>query len=307
MIDFAPAIIAAIMIAATPLVFAALGELVVEKAGVLNLGVEGMMLCGAVAGFAVASGTGSHLAGVCAAALAGAAASMLFGIVGLTLRANHVATGLALTLFGIGLSALIGQGYVGTPLQSMPKVLPQGLQQIPQIGPAVLSHDILVYAGIAMVPVIIWFLNSTRAGLILRAVGENHDSAHALGYPVLKVRYMAVGFGGAMAGIGGGYLSMAVTPLWSENMTAGRGWIALALVVFSSWKPTRCLIGAYLFGGITIVQFHAQGLGVRVDSQILAMLPYLATIAVMVIISSNKARAALAVPGSLNRVFHPPS
>ncbi len=292
--------------AATPLLLAALGELVAEKAGVLNLGVEGMMLVGAVAGFATAVGTESSALALLAAAAAGGAMALLFGFLTLTLLTSQVATGLALTIFGIGLSALIGSPYVGTPLKRLAQLDLPGLSDMPVVGPLLFSHDVLVYFALLMVPAVAWFLNRSRAGLILRAVGDSHDAAHAIGYPVIRIRYLAVGFGGVMAGLGGAYLSLAYTPMWIEQMTAGRGWIALALVVFAAWRPLRVLIGAYLFGGVTILQLHAQG-GAVIDipSQYLSMLPYVATIVVLALISSGASRRRLQAPACLGRPFQP--
>lgn len=303
-----PVILALITVigAATPLLFAALGETVVEKAGVLNLGIEGMMLVGAVAAFATAVGTESTVLALLAAAIAGASMALLFGFLTLSLLTSQVATGLALTIFGIGLSALIGSPYVGTPLKRLARLDIPGLSDLPVVGPLLFSHDILVYAGLAMVPAIAWFLNRSRAGLILRAVGDSHDAAHAIGYSVIRIRYLAVLFGGMMAGLGGAYLSLAYTPMWIEQMTAGRGWIALALVVFAAWRPLRVLIGAYLFGGVTILQLHAQG-GAIIDipSQYLSMLPYIATIIVLTLMSSGATRRRLQAPACLGRPFHP--
>ena len=303
--DTASAIMVSMIAAATPLLFAALGELVTEKAGVLNLGLEGMMLAGAVTAFATATGTGSLFAGIIAGAAAGAVLSLLFGLLTLTLVANQVATGLALTIFGIGLSALLGQGYVGTPLEALGKLDIPGISDIAIIGPVVFGHDILVYLSFVMVGAVIWFLYHTRAGLVLRAVGESHDAAHAIGYPVIAIRYLAVAFGGAMAGLGGAYLSLAYTPMWIENMTAGRGWIALALVVFATWRPGRVLFGAYLFGGVTILQLHVQGIGLDIPSQLLSMLPYVATIAVLVLISRDQMLIRLNAPADIGKTFRP--
>ncbi len=298
-------VLAAMLTAATPLLFAALGELVVEKAGVLNLGVEGMMLVGAVCGFIAMVTTGSSTLGFGAAMLAGMAMAALFGLLTLGLLANQVATGLALTLFGVGLSALVGQGFVGRPVAGVPGLRIPGLSDLPLIGPALFGQDALVYLGLAMVPAVHWFLFSTRAGLVLRAVGENHTAAHALGYKVLRIRFLAVLFGGAMSGIAGAYLSLDYTPMWAESMTAGRGWIALALVVFATWKPGRVLLGAWLFGGVTIAQLHIQGLGFAVPAQLLSMLPYLATVVVLVAISRDAARIRLNAPACLGKLFHP--
>ncbi|WP_448189852.1 ABC transporter permease [Azospirillum sp. sgz301742] len=304
-VAFLGPVLAAMLTAATPLLFAGLGELVVEKSGVLNLGVEGMMLAGAVIGFMVTATTGSSTLGFLAAAAAGLAMGALFGVLTLGLLANQVATGLALTLFGVGLSALVGQGYVGRPIQDVPELRIPGLTDLPLIGPALFGQDALVYLGLAMVPAVHWFLFSTRAGLILRAVGENHAAAHALGYKVVRIRFLAVLFGGAMSGIAGAYLSLDYTPMWAENMTAGRGWIALALVVFATWKPGRVLLGAWLFGGVTIAQLHIQGHGFAVPPQLLSMLPYLATVLVLVMISRDVARIRLNAPACLGKVFHP--
>ncbi len=298
-------ILAAMFAAATPLLFAALGELVVEKSGVLNLGVEGMMLVGAVCGFAVTIQTGSAVTGFLVAAVAGAATASLFAVLTLFLLANQVATGLALTLFGVGLSALIGQGFVGIPLEGLPKLYIPGLTELPVVGQALFGQDIMVYLAVAAVPLVHLFLYRTRAGLVLRAVGENHTAAHALGYKVLRIRFLAVLFGGAMAGLGGAFLSMDYTPMWAENMTSGRGWIALALVVFATWKPVRAMLGAWLFGGVTILQLHVQGLGIDVPSQLLSMLPYLATVLVLVLISRDVARIRLNAPACLGKLFHP--
>lgn len=298
-----PAVMA-IITASTPLVYAAVGELVVEKSGVLNLGVEGMMIMGAVAAFGVTVTSGSVTLGIVAGALAGAVTSAIFGYLVLHLLSNQVATGLALTLFGLGLSALIGIPFVGKSLDRLQQLHIPGLSEIPIIGPILFGQDVLVYLSIASVAGVAWFLNKTRGGLILRAVGENHDAAHSIGHPVVRVRFLAVLFGGAMAGVGGAYLSVAITPLWVENMTAGRGWIALALVVFAAWRPWRACLGAYLFGGITIIQLHAQGFGIDIPSQFLSMLPYAATIIVLMLISRDSSRAKLNAPGSLGKIFH---
>lgn len=299
------AILYATVRAGTPLVFAALGELVTEKAGVLNLGIEGMMLIGAVTGFAVTVVTGSPALGVLAAAVAGALASLLHGFLTLTLRTNQVATGLALTLFGTGLSAFVGLAYIGTPIRAMQAVAVPGLADLPLLGPALFRHDPLVYLSWALFAAVSVFLYRTRAGLILRAVGESPGAAHAIGYPVVGIRYLAVMFGGATSGLGGAYLSLAYTPQWAENMTAGRGWIALALVVFATWRPARVLLGAYLFGAITIIGLHVEARGIEIPSHLLAMLPYLATIVVLVVISRDATQIRLHAPGSLGKPFHP--
>jgi ABC-type uncharacterized transport system permease subunit len=299
------AIILTVITAATPLLLAALGELVVERSGVLNLGVEGMMVMGAVSGFAVAVTTGSPALGILAGLAAGVAVSLVFGFVTLTLVANQVASGLALTLFGLGLSGLMGESFVGTPGLKLPALNIPGLTDLPFVGRILFGQDALVYLSFALVIGVSWFLFRTRAGLILRSVGDNHVSAHALGYPVIRVRYLAVMFGGACAGLGGAYLSVVYTPLWVENMTAGRGWIALALVVFSSWLPGRLAIGAYLFGAVSILNLHAQALGIGVPSQFLTMLPYLATIVVLVLISGNRRATRFNTPACLGVSFVP--
>lgn len=303
-IDWIVPALLTIVTAATPLVFAAVGEVVVEKAGVLNLGVEGMMIIGAIAAFATAVSTGSGVLAVLAGAVAGLLVALIFGLLTIYLQSNQVATGLALTIFGLGLSALIGHSYVGKTFPGLAKLDIAGLTTIPVIGPLLFGHDGLVYLSVVSVGLVAWFLNRTRGGLLVRAVGENHDAAHSIGYSVTLIRMAAILFGGAMAGIGGAYLSLAYTPLWVENMTAGRGWIALALVVFASWKPWRAFFGAYLFGGITIIQLYAQGMGVEVSAQFLSMLPYLATIVVLVIISRDKVKARLNAPACLGRNFH---
>ncbi len=298
-------VVLTVISAATPLLFAATGELVVEKSGVLNLGVEGMMLVGAVVGFAVTTLSGSATLGILAAVLGAAAMSALFAFITLTLLANQVATGLALTLFGVGFSALLGQPFVGTPVEALPKLAIPGLAAIPVLGPLLFAHDALVYLSVIMVGAVAWFLSRTRAGLVLSAVRDSHDAAHAIGHPVVLVRYLAVLFGGAMCGLAGAFLSLSYTPMWGENMTAGRGWIALALVVFATWRPLRVLAGAYLFGAVTILQLHAQGIGVEVPSQVLSMLPYLITILVLVLISRDQAKVRLNAPACIGKVFHP--
>lgn len=291
--------------AATPLVFAAIGELVAEKSGVLNLGVEGMMLAGAVSGFAIAHLSGSAFLGVLAGVCAGILMALIFAFLTLSLRASQVATGLALTIFGIGLSALLGQPLIGIAYEGLPSYSIPVLADLPVIGPLLFQHNLLVYGSIALVMGVSLFLKYTRPGLILRAVGDSPESAHALGYPVIRVRYLATLFGGACAGLAGCYLSMAYAPMWVESMSAGRGWIALALVVFATWQPGRLLFGAYLFGGITILQLHAQAIGINVPSQLMSMLPYIATIVVLVIISRDRGRIRKNAPASIGQAFHP--
>ena len=305
MIDILIPAILTIITAATPLLFAALGELVTEKSGVLNLGVEGMMIMGAILGFVIVHYTGSPTLAILASMITGALLAAVFAILVLFFHASQVPTGLALTIFGLGLSALIGQSMIGVAYDGIPKLSIPYLSDIPFIGNILFHQDFLVYLSVAMVGVIWWFLNKTRAGLILRAVGDSHHAAHAMGYSVIKIRFLATLFGGAMAGVGGAYLSLSYSPLWVEGMTAGRGWIALALVVFASWRVGRVLLGAYLFGGITILQLHAQALGIGIPSQIMSMLPYLATIFVLVLISRDKAKIKLNAPASLGRAFQP--
>ncbi len=298
-------ILLTVVSAATPLLLAATGELVVEKSGVLNLGVEGMMLVGAVCAFIAMLTTGSWTLGIIAGAMAGLLMAVLFGVLTLLFLANQVASGLALTLFGIGISALLGISFIGLPIEKLPTLDLPILGDIPILGPLLFGQDFLIYLSVIMVVAVHWFLYRSRPGLILRAVGESHDSAHSIGYSVVRIRFLAVMFGGAMAGLGGVFLSLSYTPMWVEQMTAGRGWIALALVVFATWKPGRVLIGAYLFGAVTILQLHLQGFGVQLPGQILSMLPYLVTILVLVLISRNAARVKLSAPACLGRIFHP--
>jgi ABC-type uncharacterized transport system permease subunit len=301
----AEAIIVSIIVASTPLLLAALGELVAERAGVLNLGVEGMMVMGAVAGFIASFETGQPLFGILAAILAGMLTASLFAFVTLVLVANQVASGLALTLLGLGFAALIGESYANKSGVKLEQIHIPGLSDIPFIGPIVFGQDPLVYLTVVLVVAVSWFLFRTRGGLILRAVGDNHVSAHALGYGVVRVRFLAVLFGGACAGLGGAYLSLVSTSQWLDNMTAGRGWIALALVVFATWLPWRLAIGALLFGAVGILQFHAQALGVRVPAQFLSALPYLITIVVLVLISGNRLLMRANTPAMLGQSFVP--
>jgi simple sugar transport system permease protein len=305
MAEQAATLVALTLAGGTPLVFAALGELVTEKSGVLNLGVEGMMLVGAVVAFIVTATTHHPWLGALAGAAAGAATSAIFGVLTLSLMANQVATGLALSLFGVGLSAFIGKPYVSEMISGIQPLSIPFLSDFPVVGKLFFAHNPFVYLSLLLCALVHGFLYRTRAGLLLRAVGESAASAHALGYPVIAIRYIAVLFGGACAGLGGAYMAVAYTPLWTEGMTAGRGWIALALVVFASWKPLRVLLGAYLFGGVTLVQFQAQAMGIAVPSQFLSMLPYLATIAVLTLISRDAAAIRLNAPASLGKPFHP--
>jgi ABC-type uncharacterized transport system permease subunit len=300
-----PAIlIASLMVASVPIILAAIGELVVEKAGVLNLGVEGMMIMGAICGFATAVGTGSPVLGFVGGALGAAALSLVFAVLTQVFLANQVATGLALTLFGLGLSSMIGQGYVGIKPPATGEVPMGPLADIPFFGEVLFSHDWMVYVSIAAVAAVWAVLKYTRMGLILRAVGESHDAAHALGYKVTRIRILAILFGGAMAGLGGAYVSLIRVPQWTDGITAGAGWIALAIVVFASWKPWRVLLGAYLFGGITVLQLNLQAAGARIPVEYLSMSPYLITILVLVIMSSGKGKAALNAPAALGQNFH---
>ena len=294
-----------VITAATPLLFAALGELVTEKSGVLNLGVEGMMLVGAVCSFAFVQWTGSAWLAIIGGMLAAMLMALIFAFITLTLHAAQVATGLALTIFGIGISALLGQDLVGIAYAGLPDIKLPFLSDLPVVGELLFRHDGLVYLSFIMVLAVSWFLYRTRAGLILRAVGDSHDAAHAIGFSVIRIRYMATLFGGAMSGLAGAYLSLAYSPMWVEGMSAGRGWIALALVVFATWRPLRVLLGAYLFGGITILQLHGQALGISVPSQFMSMLPYIATIVVLVFISRDRNRIKLNAPACIAKPFHP--
>lgn len=297
-------LIASIMISATPILLAAIGEMVVEKSGVLNLGVEGMMITGAVIGFIVAVTTNAPLIGFATAALAGALVSLTFGVLTQIFLSNQVATGLGLTLVGLGLSALLGKPYEGVKAPTLPKLDIPVLSDLPVVGRMLFSHDIMIYFCLAIVFAVWAFLKHSRAGLILRAVGESHDSAHALGYKVVRVRLLAIMFGGACAGLGGAYLSLVRVPLWTEGLTAGAGWIALAIVVFASWRAGRVLVGAYLFGGITVLQLNLQAAGLTWGVQYLSMSPYLITIFVLVFISSNRTRRSHDAPANLGQTFH---
>ena len=277
-------IVKIILIATTPLVFAGIGELVTEKSGVLNLGVEGMMLVGVVTAFVTLVITGNYILAFTFSILSGVIMSSLFAFLVLILMSNQIATGLALTIFGIGLSSMIGKNYIGTPIEG-------------------LSPWFFVIFSFVIVFFISYFFYKTKAGLILRAVGESHNSAHALGYGVLKIRFCSIIFGGAMCALAGSYMSICYAPMWQENMTAGRGWIALALVVFATWKPGRILIGAYIFGGVSILQMNFQAWGLSLPGQFFNMAPYLATLIVLVLISSNKLRVKLSAPASLTIPF----
>jgi general nucleoside transport system permease protein len=299
------AVILTIITAATPLLLAALGELVSERSGVLNLGVEGMMVMGAVCGFAAAFVTGSPLIGALAAIGAGMGLALLFAVLTLTLVANQVATGLALTLLGLGLSGLIGESFVGQPGVKLARISIPGLTDIPSIGRILFGQDPLVYVSLALTGAVSYVLFRTRLGLTIRAVGDNHQSAHSLGYPVIATRYGCVLFGGACSGLAGGYLSLAYTPQWVENMTSGRGWIAIALVVFASWLPLRVALGAYLFGTVMILGFYVQAMGIGIPSQFLSSLPYIVTIVALVVISGSRMVTRVNTPASLGHPFVP--
>ncbi len=298
-------ILVAAVASGTPFVYAALGELITEKSGVLNLGVEGMMLVGAISGFIGMATTGSIFVAVICGMAAGAIMAGIFAFLTLNLMANQVASGLALTIFGVGLSSFMGLKFTSVALSGVPELHIPLLSDIPVLGELLFSFDILIYCSILLFAGVSWFLYKTKAGLVLRGIGEAPKSAHALGYNVIGIRYLAVLFGGAMAGLGGVYLCIAYTPMWVEGMVAGRGWVSLALVVFATWRPARVMVGAYLFGGITIAQFHIQGFGIDIPSQLLSMLPYISTIVVLVFISRNPSTIRLNSPASLGSTYHP--
>lgn len=298
---------ASMLNAGTVLAIAALGLLINEKAGIVNLGAEGMMLCAAIAGFATVVHTGSDWIGFAAGAGAGALLAAIFGLLVIWLNTNQYATGLALSLFGAGFSAFAGISYVQEKLPERPTFSIPFLGDLPVVGPALFRQHPMVYLTIALVAWLVWFLYRSRAGLVLRSVGESPESAHALGYPVRRIRLLAVIAGGALCGLAGAYLVIIYTPLWVEGLTAGRGWIALALTTFATWRPARVLLGAYLFGGVTMLQFHLQGSGVDVPSEFLNMLPYLATIVVLALISRNPAWIRVNMPASLGKPFYPGS
>jgi len=300
-------LIAATLASGTPLAIAGLGLLINEKAGVLNLGAEGMMLVAAIAGFAAAFATGSDTMAFIAGAADGALLAAAFGWLVIWLNTNQYATGLAVSLFGYGFSAFVGVGYVGQKLSERTPFEVPVLSQIPFIGPALFKQHPMVYIAVALIAATVWFLYRSRAGLVLRAVGESPESAHALGYKVRWIRLLAVVAGGALCGVAGAFLSVVYAPLWVEGLVAGRGWIALALTTFATWRPVRVLLGAYLFGGVTMAQFALQGAGVDFSSQLLAMLPYVATIVVLAIISRNPTWIRINMPASLGKPFHPGS
>ncbi len=292
-----------VVAAGTPLILAATGELVAEKSGVLNLGVEGMMLVGAITGFAVAYTSGHLALAVLAAAAAGTLMALIFGFLTLTMQANQTATGLALTIFGRGLSALLGAGFVGIAAPTLPHLDIPGLSQLPFVGPVLFQYDPLVYFAFIMLGAVAWFLSRTRAGLVLRAVGDAQDAAHAIGYRVIPIRYAATMFGGAMAGLAGAFMSLSYSPLWAQDMTAGRGWVALALVVFAAWRPFWLLIGAWFFGALMYLSLYVQGQGIPIPSPFVAALPYVGTIVVLVLISRDRRLIRLHRPAMLGRPF----
>ncbi|MEC5214086.1 ABC-type uncharacterized transport system permease subunit [Polaromonas sp. CG_9.5] len=303
--DSTALLIASTLSAGTVLAIAALGLLINEKSGIVNLGAEGMMLCAAIAGFAAVVHTGNTWVGFAAGMAAGAVLAALFGFLVIWLNTNQYATGLALSIFGAGFSAFVGVGYVQEKLpEQMHYPIPY-LADLPFIGPALFRQHPMVYITMALTGALIWFLYRTRAGLVLRSVGESPESAHALGYPVRRIRLAAVMAGGALCGLAGAYLSIVYTPLWVEGMVAGKGWIALALTTFATWRPARVLLGAYLFGGVTMLQFHLQSLGVDVPPQFLTMLPYLSTIVVLVLISRNPLWIRVNMPTSIGKPFYP--
>jgi general nucleoside transport system permease protein len=298
-------LLAATLNAGTVLAIAAMGLLINEKAGIVNLGAEGLMLCAAVAGFAAVVHTGNDWLGFAAGMGAGALLAAIFGVLVIWLNTNQYATGLALSLFGVGFSAFAGIKYVQEKLPERPQFAVPYLSDIPLLGSALFKQHPMVYAAMALAGVLVWFLYRTRTGLVLRSVGESPDAAHALGYPVRRIRLAAVVAGGALCGLAGAYLSVIYTPLWVEGMVAGKGWIALALTTFATWRPARVLLGSYLFGGVTMLQFHLQGQGVDVPSQFLTMLPYIATIVVLALISRNPAWIRVNMPASLGKPFYP--
>lgn len=303
--DSTALLIAATLSAGTVLAIAALGLLINEKAGIVNLGAEGMMLCAAIAGFATVVHTGNSWLGFAAGMAAGAFLAAVFGVLVIWLNTNQYATGLALSLFGAGFSAFAGIKYVQEKLPEQAQYPIPFLADVPLLGPALFRQHPMVYIAMALTAGLVWFLYRTRAGLVLRSVGESPESAHALGYPVRRIRLAAVVAGGALCGLAGAYVSVAYTPLWVEGMIAGKGWIALALTTFATWRPARVLLGAYLFGGVTMLQFHLQSLGVNVPTQFLSMLPYLATIVVLVLISRNPLWIRVNMPSSIGKPFYP--
>ena len=300
-------LLAATLNAGTVLALASLGLLINEKVGIVNLGAEGMMLCAAIAGFAAVVHTGNDWLGFAAGIAVGAGLAAVFGVLVIWLNTNQFATGLALTLFGSGFSAFVGTSYVQAMIPDRSSYAIPWLSDIPLVGPALFRHHPMVYLTIVLALALIWFMYRTRSGLVMRSVGESPESAHALGYPVRLIRLSAVVAGGALCGLAGAYISVIYTPLWVEGMVAGKGWIALALTTFATWRPARVLLGAYLFGGVTMLQFHLQGIGVDVPSQFLSMLPYVATIVVLALISRNPQWIRINMPASIGKPFYPGS
>ncbi|MBZ4687710.1 MAG: ral nucleoside transport system permease protein [Clostridia bacterium] len=293
-------IMAAAIIAGTPLLYAALGEILAERSGVLNLGVEGMMLAGAVSGFMVTVMSGNNWLGLIFAILAGGFMALIHAFLCVTLKANQVVSGLALTIFGTGVSGYLGKSLIGIPAPvTFEKIPIPVLAKIPVLGPVLFNHDALVYISYILVPLIWFFLYRTNAGLKLRSVGENPAAADAVGVNVFLTRYVYVIVGGMLAGIGGAYLSLAYAPTWLEHMTAGRGWIAVALVIFAVWDPVRALIGAYIFGGVDALGFRLQAMGIMIPSFFLKMLPYIFTIVVLILATRETHKKRVGAPGSL--------
>ena len=303
MTDILSSMVISVVGAGTPLILAATGELVAEKSGVLNLGIEGMMLVGAITAFAVAHNTGNLPLAVLCAVIAGVLMSVIFGFLSLTMQANQTATGLALTIFGTGISALLGAGYVGIAGPTLPPLDIPVLSQLPFVGRVLFGYDALVYVAFILLAAVAWFLSSSRWGLIVRAVGDAQDAAHAIGYKVIAIRYGATLFGGATAGLAGAYMSLSYSPMWAQGMTAGRGWVALALVVFAAWRPFWVLVGAWFFGGLMYLSLYVQGIGVPIPSPFVAALPYLGTVVVLVLISRDRRRIRLHRPAMLGRSF----
>jgi ABC-type uncharacterized transport system permease subunit len=297
------AFIISVILAATPLILAATGELVAEKSGVLNLGIEGMMLVGAIAAFAVSYTTGNVALAILASIVAGILMSLMFGFLSLTMQANQTATGLALTIFGRGVSALAGAGFIGITAPTLGKIEIPGLSHLPTVGPLLFNYDPLTYFALIMIVAVAWFLKSSRWGLIIRAVGDSQDAAHAIGYKVIKIRYATTMFGGGMAGLAGAYMSLSYSPLWAQDLTAGRGWVALALVVFAAWRSFWVLVGAWFFGSLMYLSLYVQGIGIAIPSPLVAALPYVGTVVVLVLISRDRRLIRMHSPAMLGRSF----
>ncbi len=304
MLDSIVFLLAGTLAAATPLLFAAMGEAVVEKAGVLNLSIEGMMAVGAATGFAVATISGSYVSGFAMAAIGSAILSSIFAVLVLFFLANQVAAGLAVGILGLGFSALIGRNHEGQTIKSIQDLDMGWLSELPFVGGVLFSHDLMLYVAIGMIILVWWVLSHSKLGLIIRAVGESPDAASAIGYPVVLIRFLAILFGGAMAGLGGAYLTLSYTPLWAEGLVAGRGWIVVALVVFGMWRPLRIALGAYLFGAVSLLELFIQGQGFSIPSQLLSAMPYIITIVILVIMSRNPRLIRLNHPASLGQSWH---